>query len=68
MNNVKYLSSEYAVVDGNGEVSFEKEGEKLCLINTEVIMLRDGQIIFSGTDERLNNSTDPYIKTFIHGK
>ena len=68
MNNLRYLSSEYAVVSENGEVTFEKEGEKLCLINTEVIMLRDGRIIFSGTDERLNRSSDPYIKRFIHGK
>ncbi len=68
MNNVKYLSSEYAVVDEEGRVLFEKEGEKLCLINTEVIMLRDGQITFQGTDEKLQQNTDPYIKRFIHGK
>ena len=53
MNNVGYLSSEYATVNENGEIVFEKEGEKLCLINTEVIMFRDGKIIFSGTDEQL---------------
>jgi hypothetical protein len=35
MNNVKYLSSEYATVDREGRVLYEKEGEKLCLINTE---------------------------------
>jgi len=68
MNNVRYLSSEYAIVGPNGEVTFEKEGERLCLINTEVIMLRNGKIIFSGSDERLQKSPDPYIKTFIHGK
>lgn len=68
MNNLRYLSSEYAVVDQEGQVLFEKEGESLCLINTEVIMLRDGQIIFSGSDEQLQRNTDPYIKRFIHGK
>lgn len=68
MNNLKYLSSEYAVVDEEGQVLFEAEGESLCLINTEVIMLRDGQIIFSGTDEKLQKNTDPYIKRFLHGK
>lgn len=68
MNNVTYLSSEYATVNDEGEVIFEKEGEKLCLINTEVMMLRDGRIIFSGTDEKLRNTQDPYIKRFIHGK
>ncbi len=68
MNNVRYLSSEYAVVDEAGRVLFEKEGEKLCLINTEVIMLRDGKIIFNGSDERLRSSSDPFIQRFIHGK
>lgn len=68
MNNVRYLSSEYAVVDEEGKVSFGREGETLCLINTEVIMLREGEIVFSGSDERLQKSPDPYIQRFIHGK
>ena len=67
MNNVEYLSSEYATVNEKGEVIFEAEGEKLCLINTEVLMLRDGKIIFSGTDEQLR-ATDPYIRNFVFGK
>ena len=68
MNNVKYLSSEYAIVNEKGEVLFEEEGQTLCLVNTEVIMLRDGKIVFSGSDERLKSSKDPYIQTFINGK
>ncbi|MBS1793916.1 MAG: ATP-binding cassette domain-containing protein [Acidobacteria bacterium] len=68
MNNLEYLSSEYATVNDAGEVIYEMEGEKLCLINTEVIMLRDGQIIFSGKDEQLRKAEDPYITKFIRGK
>ncbi|MEP6902122.1 MAG: ATP-binding cassette domain-containing protein [Actinomycetota bacterium] len=68
MNNLEYLSSEYATVNNEGEVIFEMEGEKLCLINTEVIMFRDGKIIFSGKDEQLRASKDPYIGKFIRGK
>lgn len=68
MNNLEYLSSEYAIVDESGNVEFEMEGEKLCLINTGVIMLRDGKIIFSGKDEQLRRSDDPYIHRFIRGK
>ena len=67
MNNVEYLTSEYAVVNEAGEVVFEKEGEKLCLINSKVLMMRDGQIIFSGTDESLRKDQDPYIHKFLRG-
>jgi len=67
MNNVEYLTSEYAVVNEAGEVVFEKEGEKLCLINSKVLMMRDGQIIFSGTDETLRKADDPYIHRFLRG-
>jgi len=68
MDNLAYLSSEYAIVDEKGQVSFETEGEFLCLVNTNVIMLRGGKIIFSGTDEQLRRSEDPYIRKFIRGK
>ncbi len=67
MNNLDYLTSEYAVVNDAGEVVFEKEGEKLCLINSKVLMMRDGEIIFSGTDETLKRAEDPYIHRFLRG-
>lgn len=67
MNNVAYLTQEYAVVNDEGEVVFEKEGERLCLINTKVLMLRNGQIIFEGTDEALHRTEDAYIQRFIRG-
>lgn len=67
MNNLDYLCSEYAVVNEKGEVVFEKEGERLCLINSKVMMMREGNIIFSGTDESLRRSTDAYIKKFLRG-
>jgi len=68
MNNLEYLSSEYATVNEAGEVVYEMEGKHLCLINTEVLMLRDGQVIFSGKDEQLRKAEDPYISKFIRGK
>ncbi|HAF16415.1 MAG TPA: organic solvent resistance ABC transporter ATP-binding protein [Blastocatellia bacterium] len=67
MNNLDYLCSEYAVVNEEGEVVFEREGERLCLINSKVMMMREGHIIFSGTDERLRKAEDPYIKKFLRG-
>ena len=68
MDNLEYLSSEYATIDRTGEVRFEMEGDRLCLLNTEVMMLRDGKIIFSGKDEQLRQTSDPYIQEFIRGK
>jgi phospholipid/cholesterol/gamma-HCH transport system ATP-binding protein len=67
MNNLDYLTSEYAVVNEAGEVVFEKEGERLCLINCKVLMMRDGEVIFSGTDETLRRSEDAYIHRFLRG-
>ena len=68
MNNLDYLCAEYAVVGDSGEVVFEREGERLCLINTKVMMMKSGNIIFSGTDEKLRHSEDPYIQKFLRGR
>jgi ABC-type transporter Mla maintaining outer membrane lipid asymmetry ATPase subunit MlaF len=67
MNNLDYICSEYAVVDEDGKVVFEREGERLCLINSKVMMMRQGNIIFSGTDESLRRASDPYIQKFLRG-
>jgi phospholipid/cholesterol/gamma-HCH transport system ATP-binding protein len=67
MNNLDYLCTEYAVVNDEGQVVFEREGERLCLINSKVMMMRQGHIIFSGTDEALRRSDDAYIQKFLRG-
>jgi len=67
MNNLDYICSEYAVVDEEGKVIFEREGERLCLINSKVMMMRQGKVIFSGTDESLRRAEDPYIQKFLRG-
>src|SRR6266567_4027101 len=67
MNNLDYICSEYAVVNEEGRVIFEREGERLCLINSKVMMMREGNIIFSGTDESLRKADDAYIQRFLRG-
>ena len=67
MNNLDYICSEYAVVNDEGKVVFEREGERLCLINSKVMMMREGKVIFSGTDESLRRAEDPYIQKFLRG-
>jgi phospholipid/cholesterol/gamma-HCH transport system ATP-binding protein len=67
MDVVKYVSSAYAVVSENGEVAFKEKDENLSLTNTGILMLRDGRVIFNGTEAELVRSEDPYIQDFIHG-
>ena len=68
MNNLDYISTEYALLDRKGQVYFENEGLTRCQVNTEVLMLRKGKVIFSGREEVLRESQDPYIKRFLRGK
>jgi phospholipid/cholesterol/gamma-HCH transport system ATP-binding protein len=67
MDVVKYLATEYAVVDDQGEVSVKEEGNQFCLTNTSILMLRDGRVIFNGTEEELVKAEDPYIQEFVRG-
>jgi phospholipid/cholesterol/gamma-HCH transport system ATP-binding protein len=64
MRDAFTLASEYAS-DGDGSVSFHREGQDRCIANTRFVMLRDGKIIFEGPDETLRRSEDPYIKRFL---
>ena len=64
---VKYLTSEYISVSKEGKIQFKDDGQKLCLTNTNILMLRNGSEIFSGTSNELINSENPYIHKFILG-
>jgi len=67
MDVVKYLTSEYVTITEKGELQFKDEGQALCLTNTNILMLRNGREIFSGTSTELIESEDPYIHDFIRG-
>src|SRR5215210_695633 len=67
MDVVKYITTAYAVVSDDGKINVKDEGNKLCLTNTSILMLRKGRVIFSGTEEELVKAEDPYIQEFIHG-
>jgi ABC-type transporter Mla maintaining outer membrane lipid asymmetry ATPase subunit MlaF len=34
-------------------------------VNTRILMLRDGEIIFDGVDEEIRKSRDEYIQRFL---
>jgi len=65
MNNVEYISSQYAVIDPKAEVLFQQAGRHFCLMNTDVMMLRNGDIIFQGKEDELRQSANAYIRRFI---
>jgi ABC-type transporter Mla maintaining outer membrane lipid asymmetry ATPase subunit MlaF len=67
METVKYLTTAYATITEKGEVTVEEEGDKFCLSNTKIMMLREGRVIFSGTNEEFVQSEDSYIQKFISG-
>ena len=64
MRDAFTLASQYAR-NGNGKVTFHREGQDLCIANTRFVMLRDGKVVFEGPDELLRRSEDPYIKRFL---
>jgi phospholipid/cholesterol/gamma-HCH transport system ATP-binding protein len=67
MDTVKYVTTAYAAVSEKGEVTVEEEGNNFCLSNTKILMLREGRVIFSGTNEEFVQSEDSYIQKFISG-
>ncbi|MFN0111600.1 MAG: ABC transporter ATP-binding protein [Blastocatellia bacterium] len=68
LEDIEVLSSEYVVRDDFGDVHFEHEGDKLCLINTKFIMLKEGDIIASGSNEQMRQSSNPYVQKFLKPK
>ncbi len=67
MDTVKYITTAYAAITEKGEVTVKEEEDKFCLSNTKILMLREGHLIFSGTNEEFVQSEDPYIQKFISG-
>jgi phospholipid/cholesterol/gamma-HCH transport system ATP-binding protein len=65
IDNVRFIASTYAAYGPNGEVMLLEEKDLLCLINTKIMMLRNGRIIFNGSDEELFRSQDTYIREFL---
>jgi len=65
IDDARQMSSEFVTINEMGELQIVQEKDDFCLVNTRFIMLRRGKIIFSGTDEQLWASTDPYIKSFL---
>lgn len=66
LEDMDVLATEYVVRDDFGDIHFEQEGDKLCLINTKFVMLKDGDIIFNGSNQQMRQATDPYVQKFLN--
>jgi phospholipid/cholesterol/gamma-HCH transport system ATP-binding protein len=61
-----YTTSNEYLGHHDGVLRYMREEEgNLCLINTRVLMLKEGEIIFDGFDEEIRQSRDEYIQQFL---
>lgn len=67
MDTVNYITTAFAAITEKGEVTVKEEGDNFCLSNTKILMLHEGRVIFSGTNEEFVQSEDAHIQQFISG-
>lgn len=65
IEDVRFLASRRAAVAPDHRTRIEDEGDRFCLVNTRVVMLHRGRIIFEGPDELFWKSNDPVISEFV---
>jgi len=65
VEDVRFLSSKFVVAAQGDKIEIADEGDKLRLVNTKILMLHHGRIIFEGPDELFWNSDDPFIREFL---
>lgn len=65
ISDARAIASQFVTVNSSGEIEFFQEDGKLCLINTHFVMLKEGHVIFTGSDEELWSTPDPYIREFL---
>ena len=68
VEDIRFLSSKLIGIDQPGATRLHGEDNKLCLINTKFLVLRDARIVFDGTDEQLWDSKDSFISRFLIGE
>ena len=49
----------------NGEIAYRRTNDDACLMGTEFMMLNRGEMVFRGRLEELQESSHPYVKTFM---
>jgi len=65
MEDVRFLSSKHIVAAWGNQAKTKEECYKPGSVNTKILMLHRGRIIFEGTDEEFWHSDDPFIREFL---
>jgi phospholipid/cholesterol/gamma-HCH transport system ATP-binding protein len=65
IEDVRFLASKRVALTADHRTRIEDEGDRFCLVNTRVVMLHRGRIIFEGPDEQFWQSKDPVICEFL---
>ncbi|MGH9340151.1 MAG: ABC transporter ATP-binding protein [Acidobacteriota bacterium] len=47
------------------QVIFQEESGSFCIVNTRFVILKDGKILFEGTDESMRQAKDEYIQELL---
>jgi phospholipid/cholesterol/gamma-HCH transport system ATP-binding protein len=65
IEDVRFLASKRVALAPDHQTRIEDEGDRFCLVNTRVVMLHHGRMIFEGPDEQFWQSKDPVICEFL---
>ncbi|HWQ35763.1 MAG TPA: ATP-binding cassette domain-containing protein [Blastocatellia bacterium] len=65
LDEVRYLCSHLCEAGPGGQPALRPENNQFCLINTRIMMLTDGEIIFNREDELFWETKDEKIRQFL---
>lgn len=66
LDEVRYLCSHLYDASTEGEVTLRREDTQFCVVNTRIMMLTEGKIIFNREDEFFWDTTNEQIQQFLH--
>jgi hypothetical protein len=64
-DETRYICSRLCEEKPDGSLALRREDNEFCLINTRIMMLADGKLIFNGVDEFFWKNGDDRIREFI---
>ncbi len=60
-----FISNFMALVNDEGMISLREQSDDFCFINSSFLMLKDGRVIFDGSEKALRKCEDPFVREFI---